>query len=76
MSLILLQKHNQENGYFTYCQASEYTAYKDYGGKMFYSMYLCYLLRYYVYLDTVILALRKVTYYTMSWTLDLFTSTF
>ncbi|KAF1798373.1 hypothetical protein FB192DRAFT_1460727 [Mucor lusitanicus] len=46
-------------GIFSYCHAAEYPAYRWYGGQMFYSMYICYLLRYYVFFDTVILALRK-----------------
>ncbi|KAG2204904.1 hypothetical protein INT46_002673 [Mucor plumbeus] len=48
-----------QSGIFSYCHAAQYPVFHQYGGKMFYSMYICYLLRYYVFFDTVILALRK-----------------
>ncbi|KAL9550202.1 hypothetical protein MBANPS3_004831 [Mucor bainieri] len=54
-------------GIFSYCHAAQYPAYHQYGGQMFYSMYICYLLRYYVFFDTVILALRKKSIPFLHW---------
>ncbi|KAI8057527.1 ELO family [Gilbertella persicaria] len=51
----------------TFCHAPEHPLFNTHGKYMLYSMYLCYLLRFYAFLDTVILALRKKSIPFLHW---------
>ncbi|KAI9339483.1 ELO family [Pilaira anomala] len=64
---IVETNNNHQGRFFTFCDAVEYEAFSKYGGYMFYAMYQSYLIRFWAFFDTVILALRKKSIPFLHW---------
>ena len=58
--ILIINSKKTKGQFFTFCHAVEYKAFSKYGGSMLFAMYQSYLIRFWAFFDTVILALRKV----------------